>query len=636
MGALRSHRGAWGATAAIALALVALAGWHYLTLYRSLLGARSDLLAVESQLSAVGVDVQAEDLDGARELLGSADTRSQRAARHMDRDPLLQLARHMPGPGTQVEAAYVLVDMSSTIVSLGFEALDVGERIVELRDDEHDVPVTEIGVQLLEDLEPQLLRLDELTQRLVDQRIELGDGALLPPLDAARTRLDERLPELASAVRRGVEARDVLPAALGFDEPRRYLLIALNNAEILPGGGLVSVAGVIEVTNGRPGEVDFTGAGQWKPQWDSLGGAYIEPPGPLQRYLLQHFSWNLPTSNWSPDFPTWSRQALEFYELAWGPQDVDGVITVDLDVLEGLLRVTGPKQLVTQQFGTLTLDADNAVLELERISRRPYEEEPDRKAPVGDFAALMLHDVLDLPTDRWDELAETLSTLGNERHIQVFMFDEQEQALITELGWSGRLEPVAGDYVQMNEASLNSTKLNLIIFPEGTYHIDVGALGDARHELHLRYDNPFSEWAAGKDPDLVSRLMIDGQYGAYLRVLSPPGTVNASVEVTGTPAAIEDVGTEGPYDWFGTFVPVPPDETREVTLRWTVPLATSAPGASTYELFMQKQPGTRGMCLDLSIAREGVPARVIDIEGGSLDEDGRICLTTDVTVRVEF
>src|SRR5690606_1921075 len=136
---------------------------------------------------------------------------------------------------------------------------------------------------------------------------------------------------------------EIAPAMMGFEGQRSYLVLALNNGEILPGGGLVTAAGILSIDGGRfGGDINFEDSTQWLAHWDAQDGGYIEPPGPLRRYLLQQYPWNIAVVNWSPDFSTWSRQALEFFEMVHGPQNADGAMAMDLEVAKRLLQLTGP------------------------------------------------------------------------------------------------------------------------------------------------------------------------------------------------------------------------------------------------------------------------------------------------------
>jgi hypothetical protein len=119
-------------------------------------------------------------------------------------------------------------------------------------------------------------------------------------------------------------------------------------------------------------------------------------------------------------------------------------------------------------------------------------------------------------------------------------------------------------------------------------------------------------------------------------VLAPADAVGFGVELEGQAHGIEDLGTEGVYRWFGTFLHLPSGATREVAMSWSVPFATHSLTGSDYELYIQKQPGTDGMCLKLEVANAAGAILPIEIEGGRQDRDGRTCLTTDVVVRADL
>lgn len=620
-------------------AILAVAGWHYVTLYRDLAGARDELVAAQESLSGVGFEAEATDLRAAGARLDRAESKIDSASRHFRFDPLIRLAGVLPRVGDQVDAAGALIDIAGTFVDLGQAATRTGLVAVEVRENRRpgDPPLTHALVDLLRDTSDEADEIQQLADRAARQRSELGDRPLWRPLDNARKRIDEELPGLVDGASQLAQASDILPAFMGFEGGRRYLVIALNNGELLPGGGLVTAAGVVPVTSGTNGPIGFTDSNGWLPAAQALGVPYIQPPGPLQRYLLRHFSWNLLVSNWDPDFPTWAQQALEFYEITGGKQDVDGVIAVDLVVLEQLLTVTGPKTMDVPGRGPFTFTAANAVLELERMTRPAYvpvSEGDDRKSIIGDLAELIVADMQQLPAGKWGDAVRVVRRLADQRHIQLLSFDAAEQSLIREAGWDGRLLEHDGDYLHFNEASVLSTKLNLIIRPEGSLAVDITELGDVTHELRLTYRNPLTEWSRDKDADLVKKLMLGGLYGGYLRVFGPLGMTDESVEIDGKPAIIEDIGREETAEWFGAMLPVEPDVTKEIAFRWR----STPPGnpRREYSLLIQKQPGTIGMCLDLSVRRDGDAPRSLRIEGGDIDPRGRVCLTSDVQVTATF
>lgn len=634
--AILRHQRLFVLSAVLVPVALLLAGWHYWALYSSMREAREDLLSVQARLSDVGLNLSDADLAVARERIDSADANVARAKTHMRWDPFLRAAPVVPGVGPQVDAVNDFLGMADLLVRIGDSATGAGAQAVALRDaPPSGEPLTESLVELLARTQPNIDEIDTLTAELVQKRLDLGDRKLLPPLNRARNRLDEELPKLANSVEQLQQAQRLLPGFLGFDGNRNYLVLALNSGELLPGGGLVTATGILPVTRGVNGELDFVDSTTWLDAYYATGGTYITPPGPLQRYLLRDYSWNLLVSNWTPDFTTWSQQALEFYEMVHGEQQVDGIVAVDLTVLERLLRITGPKTIDVAGAGPVTFDAETAVLQLEAFTRPAYEPaDGDRKSVIGQLANVVISDLLKLPSEKWADAVDVVRDLGAERHIQVLSFRPEEQTIIRDVRWDGRIESPAGDFVQFNEASVMSTKLNLIIKPTGDYAIDVNELGDATHELTLRYHNPFPDWAAGKDPALVEQLMYQGLYGAYLRVFAPAGSTDRGVTIDGASTSLEDAGHDGDKEWFATFMPVPPGASREATFHWTVALATRDP--RSYDLYLQKQPGTDGLCLDLRVTRNGAATRQITVEGGSRDDAGRICLTTDVRVHADF
>src|SRR5690606_34527167 len=95
-------------------ALLALATWHYGTLYRDATAARTALLSIEDDL-AVGLDADVDDLALVEDKLEHARTRIERARAHLRWDPLLQAARWLPVAGDQVIATDAFLDIASAL-----------------------------------------------------------------------------------------------------------------------------------------------------------------------------------------------------------------------------------------------------------------------------------------------------------------------------------------------------------------------------------------------------------------------------------------------------------------------------------------------------------------------------------------
>ncbi len=643
----------WGAIPIAVLLLCLLAAWHVRSAASGLLDARDELRALEERLAdADWRTVTAEDLAFTRERLLGAREGLERTRVHLRRNPLLRLGALAPGaPGDQLRAAYGLLDMGGTLLEAGLTAAPAAEKALPLRDDPPDGERLPAAIAaLIASVTPESERLAALAGELTAQRLELGDAPLLPPLDALRRRLDESLPLIAERVETLNQWRPLIPGLLGLDGERRYLLLLLNEGELMPGGGLVTASGELVLREGAVSFEGITDTGWWRASWDERDGSHIEPPPPLARYLLRDFPWHLALSGWDPHFPAWARQALEFAELGYGEGDVDGVLTVDFRALVDVLALTGPitvevSRLFVEDWARppverteeVTFTAENAILEISRLAR-PLEGGVilGRKSFLGEVGPVLVERLLALPPERWEEALATVRRLGEGRHVQVLSLDEREQTLLRAVRWDGRLEtPNGGDYLHFSEASVRSTKLNFVIRPEGTWSVALDRFGGARHELILTYRNALPEWSAGKDPALVQQMMLGGRYGGYLRVFGPERLITPSVAIDGAPAEIEDRGDGRGKRWFGAFLPVEAGERRTVALRWAVPRAASGDGR-TYDLYLQKQAGTAGICLELAITREGAPPASLAIEGGRMDEGGRLCLESDARIRARW
>src|SRR6185503_8750337 len=99
--------------------------------------------------------------------------------------------------------------------------------------------------------------------------------------------------------------------------------------------------------------------------------------------------------------------------------------------------------------------------------------------------------------------------------------DAQLQALITEYGFDGSIKDTHSDYVMLADASVNSTKLNMILQNSAKVDIQLNADGTATTSVAYTITNPYAAWKEGRDPDLMRQLMLDGVYGSYTRVYAP-------------------------------------------------------------------------------------------------------------------
>jgi len=564
--------------------------------YEQLLEAKTLLLTTESELRQDGLAAGGEDLDRAETRFLAARANFQSASDSLSGEPVLRLGRHLPGLGGQIDAAATLAGIGVRGSDIGLGGVEVLRRFEQLQP-EDERPAGEAAAEFLEDVAPGMERINGDLEAIRSARRTLS-APLLGPLAGAVEAVDGSVAVVGGWLKRYDSAREVVRPLLGFDRPRRYLVLGQDNTELFPTGGIIAVYGTVTFDQGYMVERSFHSGTALVDEWRDGGAPYVAPPPPLYRYLLRNWSWNFVLSNWSPDFPTAARQALWFYGQAGG-EPVDGVIGIDFAALEGLLAVTGP--LTLDEYG-MTLDAGNITEQVLTGTIRPLRPGDHAHAVATAAAARVLDAAFAVDGESWDELLLALDRLATEKHLLVYSADERLQPGLRELGWDGSLAPLASDWLMPVEASVHSTKLDLVIEREVRLRVALDAAGGARNELTLRYRNRLDGWAAGREADVVSSLMLDGFYGGYLRLLAPPQARLSEVSVDGRPAGVEEVGRESGRASFGRYFPLPRGAARDVTFSYAVPgVVRDVAGEKEYRLLIQKQAGLREPPLRISI-----------------------------------
>lgn len=140
---------------------------------------------------------------------------------------------------------------------------------------------------------------------------------------------------------------------LGMNAPKKYLILFQNNMELRPTGGFIGSFALITFEKGRMNQIVvndvYSADGQLK--------GHVDPPEPIRRYLGEA-NWYLRDSNWDPNFKSSAIKAEWFLDKELN-QKVDGVISIDLYLIQELLKITGPIYL--SDFNK-TIDSSNLYL----------------------------------------------------------------------------------------------------------------------------------------------------------------------------------------------------------------------------------------------------------------------------------
>ncbi len=261
------------------------------------------------------------------------------------------------------------------------------------------------------------------------------------------------------------------PYFLGFDKPRTFLLLFLNNTEMRPGGGFIGSYGILQIEKGKI--ISFTTNGSENLDWAAPANFNIEPPEPIKKYLSQP-KWYFRDSNWSPDFKTSSENALRFYTAEGGAQaaNLDGVIGITPTVLKELLNIIGSLNI----NGT-TYIPEKVVEELEYHVEYGYKNAgqtiENRKSLIGEMGQALMKKLFAESPWRWKSLFDLFKKMVDEKQLMFFASDTNVQTTIENTLWGGRqtVVPVSTDFVQLVDANLASLKTDAVIDRNITYKV---------------------------------------------------------------------------------------------------------------------------------------------------------------------
>ncbi|HRY63214.1 MAG TPA: DUF4012 domain-containing protein, partial [Patescibacteria group bacterium] len=231
----------------------------------------------------------------------------------------------------------------------------------------------------------------------------------------------------------------VMMGILGVDEPKRWLFVFQNNAEIRPTGGFMGSYAIVDIKDGKIKDIAVPGGGFY----DLKGSLAVQVDAPYPFHVFSPI-WQPWNANWFPDWPTSAEKIMWFYDKSGG-SSVDGVISFTPDVLEDLLKLTG--QIEMPEYG-LTVDGDNFMRTTQTQVEFNYDKEENKpKKFIGDLLPKVLDRVFTLTGEKRMAALETILGSLQEKDILVYFKNQTNQGIADKFGWSGRIAEYDKDYL---------------------------------------------------------------------------------------------------------------------------------------------------------------------------------------------
>jgi hypothetical protein len=646
-----SQQRRWTAVICLAalLLVVAWVGLRVIPMWQAGQALRADLAAAEALL---GDDLQTLYPEEALQLVHA--TRSDLLALQSAARPFLWLAPHLgwvPGCGPEVEAAPALLQIGLHLTAAGEELLEPLSPLLERAGGEEITNTVDLqqATAVLKTAQPQLRRAQSEIRKAQAARETLNAERLDSHLQSWLLRLDQYVPPLQQSIVGALLA----PELLGADGARTYLLLIQNEDELRATGGFISAVAQARVENGQVRLLEFEDSYAV----DDFSQPYPEPPEPLWKYM-QADLWVFRDSNWSPDFPTSARKAIELYAIS-REVELDGVIALDQEAIRLLVGAVGPLQV---DGSPQPVTRDNVI----PLARQAWSPEGTADSEWWqhrkDFVGLVIDAAMRRAQGGVDRagllrLGQAAYRALRQKHLLVYLSDEDAAPLLTKANWDGALQQVSGDYLMVVDTNMGFNKANGLVKERLTYTVDLTDRNLPHAALVVHHEHPLTGWRGPCDHkpryDRTYRQMMERCYWDYLRVYVPsaaelsgatPHAVSADVLLSGTPSPAEVMvqDTQTGHRVLETFLLLRPGEMLDTRFEYALPKGTLRCEGTTceYSLTVQKQPGTQAVPLHVQILMpSGASVSQSDPEPDTTPElalQYTLALQTDQQIAVTF
>ncbi len=458
--------------------------------------------------------------------------------------------------------------------------------------------------QSVESIVPHLTQIETGVSRISDLLTQI-DPSRYPedfrgiPAKSSIVKAQNLLDQVSFWTKNGRPLLEKTSWLLGKDAPRTYFLLFQNDAELRPTGGFWTAWGIIKVNNGKFTPVISDDIYSLDARFNSS----IPAPRPIKSYHINVPYLNLRDMNLSPDFPTSVETFLGHYaKIAPTKDKIDAVIALDTNVLVDLVKILG--RIGVGGYGNFSADPDKRcdgcpqiIYELEWIAGRPRNYiETNRKGFLGPLLHSILANAMGSEKGKIGPLAQAAFNNINQKHVLFYFLDPDVQSAATKANIAGSLAqglPDQTDYFHLNDSNMSSAKTNLFIRQKIKHEITTQN-NKVEHKITITYTNPSR--ASNCNLEKGDLCLNAPKYRNWFRFYTNPGS--QLTQITGSevePLVYEELGKQVFEGFYGDKYPLYAKSSSIVTLKYTSNLLPSA----NYQLYLQKQPGTKPIDYDI-------------------------------------
>lgn len=490
-------------------------------------------------------------------------------------------------------------DLSSAFDVLGKLNLDVLQSV----DQENSPKLTDVIVMAHSSLQPASEKIDLAVAALEDVNPEKLPAEYQDSVKTMKT----ELPKINSSLKQVLTLSETMLIILGHEQSRRYLVVFQNNRELRASGGFLGSFGLVDIDQGKVTKMVIPNGGTY----DLNGNLKAQVASPEPLHLLNPV-WQIQDANWWPDWPTSAQKIEWFYNQSEGPT-VDGVLSLTPDVIEQMLKITGPIDM-TESYGEI-INADNFYDIVQKEAEKKYDETRESKKIIADLTPKLLDSLFSLKADNTLNVLQVFYQALMEKNILLYFNDPVLEGEMVNLGWSGSIKDTPGDYLDVVNTNIGGGKtdsvIEEIIKHQSTVDSD-GAIIDKVTVTRTHKGNASEPFANMTNWDYVRIYVPEGSELLAAEGFQQPDkksfldlpegyTIDKDLKNISGDTYLEEntqmrINKEFNKTVFANWVSVSPGDSVTYSVTYKLPFKLSISGLmhkiDTYSLLVQKQPGS--------------------------------------------
>jgi len=343
-----------------------------------------------------------------------------------------------------------------------------------------------------------------------------------------------------------------LPELLGVDKRQKYLILLQNPTELRSTGGWLSSYAVLGIESGQIMQLDVDDIYNIEGLLSAQEKRYPAPADMKKALDIENWSFSL--VNWNPNLSKVTESAEMFMNDYNGATSIDGIITIDTEVVRALLDTWDGINIPGEE------DEITSKNLYEKIFTMHTEFTPGSRQKTTFLANLaneVFRKILSSTPSEYNTISNTLYNALCEKHILVYVTNAQANAYLANEGWNGSIEennlatPVAIEW------NWGANKSNLYLERTTDLEINIESSTQIDYVYKLAIKN-----------NSKANIYPQGDYINYLRLYFPENaeiTSASGFENNTYDIYIQD-GRKVLGGWFNT----PIQKTKQLEVKYTL------------------------------------------------------------------